>query len=194
MGIPAGLPHRGPALDPALGHLLKPAPSLSKTSDVGYAVGECYTFISATVGDSSSIVYNFRSSVGAAAAGAPHGHLGPDGPQPRSELHARWLDSLAPAPAPAKPAPSHPFVSPAIPDGCGHVALEPPFDPPLKQVRRDGILAETVACNEGLALHVRGGDALCLRPETLERLLASGILEMPAESVMLQLAARRLPQ
>ena len=191
MGIPAGLPHRGSTLDPALGHLLKPAPSLSKTSDVGYAVGECYTFISATAGDSSSIVYNFRSGGG----GAHRGHPGPDGLQPRSELHARWLDSLAPAPAPAKPAPSHPFVSPAIPDGCGHVALEPPFDPPLKQVRRDGILVKTVACNEGLVLHVRGGDALCLRPETLERLLASGILEMPAEPVeTLKLAARRLPQ
>lgn len=195
VGIPAGLPHRGSTLDPALGHLLKPAAPLSKTSDVGYAVGECYTFISAIVGDSSSIVYNFRRGGGAAATGAPHGHPGPDGPQPRSELHARWLDSLAPSPAPAKPAPSHPFVSPAIPYGCGHVALEPPFDLPLKQVRRDGILAETVACNEGLVLHVRGGDALCLRPETLERLLASGILEMPAEPVeMFQLAPRRLPQ
>lgn len=75
------------------------------------------------------------------------------------------------------------------------MALEPPFDLPLKQVRRDGILAETVACNEGLVLHVRGGDALCLRPETLERLLASGILEMPADPVeTFQLAARRLPQ
>lgn len=193
IGIPAGLPHRGSTLDPALGHLLEPAPSLSKTSDVGYAVGECYTFISATVGDSSSIVYNFRRGGGAAAAGAPHGHTGQDDPHPESELRAKWLDSLAPPAAPRiEP---HPVVSPAIPNGCGHVAIEPPFDPPLKQVRRDGILAETVACNEGLTLHVRGGDALCLRPETLDRLLASGILEMPAGPLeTMELAPRRLPQ
>ena len=60
--------------------------------------------------------------------------------------------------------------------------LRPPFDPPLRQVRSEGILAETVACNDGLVRHVReGGDPLCLRPGTLERLLESGVLVEPPE-------------
>lgn len=192
MGIPAGLPHRGSTLDPAAGHLMEPVAHFSNASDIGYARGECYTFVSATIRDSSSIVYNFRSASAAsvAAAAALRDNHGPGSASPRSEAHGRWLDSLRPPAA----APLHPVVSPAIPDGCGGVALEPPFDPPLKQVRGDGILAGTAACNEGLVLHVRGGgEALCLKPETLERLLASGILELPEEEVeMLQLARRRL--
>lgn len=193
VGIPAGLPHPGSTLDPAAGHLLEPVAHLSNASDIGYARGECYTFVSATISDASSIVYNSRFASArsvAAAAAALHDSPGPSA-QPRSEAHAKWLESLRPpAPAPLRP----PVVSPAIPDGCGGVVLVPPFDPPLKQVRRDGILAGTAACNEGLVLHVRGGEeALCLRPGTLEKLLASGILELPEEEVeTLELARRRL--
>ena len=75
------------------------------------------------------------------------------------------------------------FVSPPIPNGCDDaVLLRPPFDPPLRQVHDGGILAETVACNDGLVRHVReGGDPLCLRPGTLERLLESGVLVEPPE-------------
>ena len=81
------------------------------------------------------------------------------------------------------PHPHPPLVSPPIPDGCDDVViLRPPFDPPLRQVLDGGILAETVACNDGLVRHVReGGDPLCLRPETLERLLDSGVLVAPPE-------------
>lgn len=76
-----------------------------------------------------------------------------------------------------------PLVAPPIPDGCADVViLRPPFDPPLRQVRDGGILAETVACNDGLVRHIReGGDPLCLRPDTLERLLESGVLVLPPE-------------
>lgn len=81
------------------------------------------------------------------------------------------------------PPPPPPLVAPPIPDGCDDVViLRPPFDPPLRQVRDGGILAETVACNDGLVRHVReGGDPLCLRPDTLERLLESGVLVLPPE-------------
>lgn len=76
-----------------------------------------------------------------------------------------------------------PLVAPPIPDGCDDtVMLRPPFDPPLRQVRDDGILAGTVACNDGLVRHVgEDGDPLCLRPGTLERLLESGVLVAPPE-------------
>ena len=79
--------------------------------------------------------------------------------------------------------PPPPLVAPPIPDGCDDaVILRPPFDPPLRQVRDEGILAETVACNDGLVRHVReGGDPLCFRPGTLERLLQSGVLVLPPE-------------
>lgn len=81
------------------------------------------------------------------------------------------------------PPPPPPLVSPPIPDGCDDVVLlRPPFDPPLRQVRDGGILAGTVACNDGLVRHVgEGGDPLCLRPETLKRLLESGVLVAPPE-------------
>lgn len=178
VGIPAGLPHRGAWLDPALGHLLKPVAPFSALRGVGYAHGECYTFVSATVSSASSIHYSPRRAGGHDPAAAPlHGHSGPDIPRPRSELHGRWLDALGP-PA-AAPAPLPPVVSPPIPGGCEGVAIEPPFDPPLRQVRGDGVHPKTAACNEGLVLRVRGEEALCLRPETAERLLAAGILELP---------------
>ena len=83
----------------------------------------------------------------------------------------------------APPPPPPQLVSPPIPDGCDDVVLlRPPFDPPLRQVRDGGILAGTVACNDGLVRHVReGGDPLCLLPETLKRLLESGVLVAPPE-------------
>ncbi len=79
--------------------------------------------------------------------------------------------------------PLPPLVAPPIPGGCDDaVLLRPPFDPPLRQVRGEGILAGTVACNDGLVRHIRdGGDPLCLRPDTLERLLESGVLVLPPE-------------
>lgn len=187
LGIPAGLPHRGGWLDPAQGHLLVPIAPFSAMRDVGYALGECYTFISVTVSSGSTIYYNFRHADGYSSDPPLHEHPGPDTPDPRSELHGKWLDSLRrPAPVPQPP-----VVSPAVPDGCGGVALEPPFDPPLKQVHRDGILADAVACNSGLVPHVRGEGSLCLRPETLERLVASGVLE-PEYEETLELARRLL--
>lgn len=187
LGIPAGLPYRGEGRDPARGHLLVPIAPFSAMRDVGYALGECYTFISATVSSGSTIYYNFRH-VGSHSPDPPlHGHPGPDAPGPRSELHGKWLDALRQR-APAAPPP---VVGPAVPDGCGGVALEPPFDPPLKLVHRDGILAEAVACNSGLVPHVRGEGALCLRPETLERLVALGVLEPEYEGA-LELARRLL--
>ena len=185
VGIPAGLPHRGAGLDPAQGHLLMPVAPFSALRDVGYAFGECYTFISATVNSGSTIYYNFRLGGDAPVAVPFHGHPGPDIPQPRSELHGKWLGALRPQ----EPAPHPPVVAPAIPDGCGGVALKAPFDPPLRQVNRDDILAEAVACNKGLVPHVRGEGAVCLRPETLERLIASGVLESEYEE--LELALRR---
>lgn len=79
--------------------------------------------------------------------------------------------------------PPPPLIAPPIPDGCDDVVLlRPPFDPPLRQVRDNGILAGTVACNDGLVRHVGAdGDPLCLRPGTLERLLESGVLVEPPE-------------
>ena len=34
-----------------------------------------------------------------------------------------------------------------------------------------------MACNEGLVLHLRGGEPLCLRPDTRDALLARGYIE-----------------
>ena len=117
LGIPAGLPHRGAGVDPDMGHLPKPVAPFSALRGVGYALGECYTFVSATVTNASSIYYNPRRAVVHAPSAAPfHGHPGPDTPRPRSELHGRWLDSLEP-PAAAAPAPLPPVVSPPIPSG-----------------------------------------------------------------------------
>ena len=196
LGIPAGLPHRGAGVDPDMGHLPKPVAPFSALRGVGYALGECYTFVSATVTNASSIYYNPRRAVVHEPLASPfHGHPGPDIPRPRSELHGRWLDSLEPPTAAAAPAPLPPVVSPLIPGGCEGVALEPPFEPPLRQVREGAILPWTAACNEGLVPHVRGEEAMCLRTETLEKLVASGILEDPnALEETLELMRRQLQE
>ena len=187
MGIPAGLPHRG-GLDPSQGHLLVPVAPFSAMRDVDHALGECYTFVSVTVSNASSIYYNFRQADDhAAAVSPPYTNPDLDFPHPGSELYGKWLG----APRQPVPAAPPPVVGPAVPDGCGDVVIEAPFDPPLMQVHRDGILAEAVACNDGLVPHVRGEGALCLRQETIERLVALGVLE-PEPEETLELARRLL--
>ena len=50
------------------------------------------------------------------------------------------------------------LASPPMPAECAWQApLEPPFPPPRLQAHRDGIVPSTVACNEGLVLHLRAG-------------------------------------
>lgn len=57
----------------------------------------------------------------------------------------------------------------------------PPFDPPRRQVHTGGVLAGSVACNDGLELHLRGGvgggEPLCVRPGTADELVRRGVLE-----------------
>lgn len=72
------------------------------------------------------------------------------------------------------------LASEPTPAGCaGQSLLEPPYPAPHRQAHRHGIVPSTVACNEGLVLHLRGGEPLCLRPETRDALLARGYIEAP---------------
>ena len=72
------------------------------------------------------------------------------------------------------------LVSKPMPAGCaGQSLLEPPFPAPYRQAYDHGIVPSTVACNEGLVLHLRGGEPLCLRPDTRDALLARGYIEPP---------------
>lgn len=72
------------------------------------------------------------------------------------------------------------LVSLPMPAGCaGQALLEPPFPPPRQQAHRHGIVPSTVACNEGLVPHLRGGEPLCLRPDTRDMLLGRGYIEPP---------------
>jgi len=93
------------------------------------------------------------------------------------EPHARTLlvplgDFLPPIPAM--------LVSRPMPAECaGQALLEPPFPPPRQQAHRHGIVPSTVACNEGLVPHLRGGEPLCLRPDTRDVLLGRGYIEPP---------------
>ena len=72
------------------------------------------------------------------------------------------------------------LVSKPLPAGCAEMSmLEPPFPAPHRQANHHGIVPSTVACNEGLVLHLRGSDPLCLRPDTRDLLLARGYIEPP---------------
>ena len=72
------------------------------------------------------------------------------------------------------------LASESMPAGCAEQSrLEPPFPAPHRQAHRHGIVPSTVACNEGLVLHLRGGEPLCLRPDTRDELLARGYIEPP---------------
>lgn len=72
------------------------------------------------------------------------------------------------------------LVSLPMPAECaGQALLEPPFPPPRQQAHRHGIVPSTVACNEGLVPHLRGGEPLCLRPDTRDVLLGRGYIEPP---------------
>ena len=72
------------------------------------------------------------------------------------------------------------LVSKPLPTECaGQSLLEPPYPAPHRQAHRHGIVPSSVACNEGLILHLRGGEPLCLRPDTRDALLARGYIEPP---------------
>ena len=160
IGLPAGLPLYGHLPNYRVIEYL----GLNVTRH-GYAVGDCYTFITVTI--SGSVDYYERLIM-------EPSRIMPD--VPRSELHAKWL---------GEPWPPEPYlgriVSPPIPDGCAHVLAWPPFDPPYRQVHGDGVLAGSVACNEGLVLRLREGagghEPLCVRPGTADELVRRGVLE-----------------
>lgn len=72
------------------------------------------------------------------------------------------------------------LVSEPMPAGCAEQSLlKPPFPAPHRQAHDYGIVPSTVACNEELVLHLRGGEPLCLRPDTRDVLLARGYIEPP---------------
>lgn len=72
------------------------------------------------------------------------------------------------------------LASEPMPAECaGQSLLEPPFPSPYRQAYDHGIVPSTVACNEGLVLHLRGGEPLCLRPDTRDLLLGRGYIEPP---------------
>ena len=142
-----------------------------------HTIGSCHTFVSVTV--NNSVPISFGTLELAESEYATSINTRSDLIAPRSELHAKWLGS--PEAPPTEPDPVR-IVSPPIPDGCGHVLAWPPFDPPLRQVRGDGVLAGSVACNDGLVLRLReaaGGhhEPLCVQPGTADELVRRGVLE-----------------
>ena len=160
IGLPTGLPLYGHLQ----GHRVIEYPSLDVTRR-DYAVTDCHTFITVTI--NGSVDYYERLVTGPS-------RVPPD--TPRSELHAKWLGKSWPAEQDPNT-----IVSPPVPDGCGHVLVWPPFDPPLRQVREDNVLAGSVACNDGLVLRLReaagGYEPLCVLPETAGELVRRGVLE-----------------
>lgn len=72
------------------------------------------------------------------------------------------------------------LVSKPMPAECAEQSLlKPPYPTPHRQAHRHGIVPSTVACNEGLVLHLRDGEPLCLRPDTRDILLGRGYIEPP---------------
>lgn len=160
IGLPVGLPLYGHLL----GHRVIQYSGLDVTLQ-NYTIADCHTFITVTI--NGSVDYYERIIVRPS-------YVTPV--VPRSELHAMWLGK----PWPPDPDPNQ-IVSAPIPDGCGHVLAWPPFDPPRRQVHVGGVLAGSVACNDGLELHLRGGagggEPLCVRPGTADELVRRGVLE-----------------
>lgn len=160
IGLPVGLPLYGHLL----GHRVIQYSGLDVTLQ-NHTIADCYTFITVTI--NGSVDYYERIIVRPS-------YVTPV--VPRSELHAMWLSK----PWPPDPDPNQ-IVSAPIPDGCGHVLAWPPFDPPRRQVHVGGVLAGSVACNDGLELHLRGGagggEPLCVRPGTADELVRRGVLE-----------------
>ena len=137
-----------------------------------YTNGYCHAFITVAVNGSGDI-YTERLVLG------PRRIVHETDIVPRSELHAKWL-GISETPPPPDPN-SERIVSPPVPDGCGHVLAWPPFDPPYRQVHGDGVLAGSVACNDGLVLRLRDGagghEPLCVQPGTADELMRRGVLE-----------------
>ena len=138
-----------------------------------YTNGHCHAFITVAINGSGDI-YAERLELG------PRRIVHETDIVPRSELHAKWLGIPETPPPPPVPNPER-IVSPPIPDGCAHVLAWPPFDPPYRQVHGDGVLAGSVACNDGLVLRLREGagghDPLCVQPGTADELVRRGVLE-----------------
>ena len=172
MGLPIGLPLYGDMRGYHTAELFG-----SDILGQSYTNADCYTFISVAINGSGDI-YSDRLEIGPRPIVKPD--VTPD-ITPRSELHAKWLGIPdTPPPPPPEPKPNT-IVSPPIPDGCDHVLVWPPFDPPLRQVRGDGVLAGSAACNDGLVLRLRaaaaGYEPLCVLPETADELVRRGALE-----------------
>ena len=191
IGLPIGLPLRG---DWGGHHSLEPSCLITMREFLGairgdhstevlscaiphhsHAIGNCHTFISVTVNNSVPISFGTLDL-------ADSKYVAVTNPQSdlvatRSESQPEWLD--APQIAPEQDL--NTIVSPPVPDGCGHVLVWPPFDPPLRQVREDNVLAGSVACNDGLVLRLReaagGYEPLCVLPETADELVRRGVLE-----------------
>ena len=142
-----------------------------------YEVTDCHTLASVTVNNSVPIYFSMLELARSGYAASDNSQ--PGLPAPRSALHARWLGTFETSPPP-EPDPDR-IVSAPVPDGCGHVLAWPPFDPPRRQVHTGGVLAGSVACNDGLSLHLRegaGGDEpLCVRPGTADELVRRGVLD-----------------
>ena len=145
--------------------------------DHTYEIADCHTFVSVTVNNSVPIYFS-------TLVARPRYVDPPDPIAPRSELHAKWLGTFG-EPPPPRPDPSR-IVSAPVPDGCGHVLAWPPLDPPRRQALAEGVLAGSVACNDGLVLRLREGGAgagaggnepLCVRPGTADELVRRGVLE-----------------
>ena len=191
LGLPIGLPIRG---DWRGHHILEPFCMFRMREFLGavrddhitefqscailhhsYTIGSCHTFISITVNNSVPIDFGVLELADLEYAASISSQSGLVAPQlkPRPER-------LGTPETPPEPDPSM-IVSPPVPDGCGHVLVWPPFDPPLSQVRGDGVLAGSVACNDGLVLRLReaagGHKPLCVLPETADELVRRGVLE-----------------
>ena len=164
IGLPAGLPLHGYLQNYTVIRYLG-----LDTTIRGYTAGECHTFVTVTI--NGSVDYYERILMGPRRI--------PSDTVPRSELHAEWLGK----PWPPEPDPARIYSSP-VPEGCGHVLAWPPFDPPRRQALAEGVLAGSVACNDGLVLRLREGGAgaggyepLCVRPGTADELVRRGVLE-----------------
>lgn len=190
LGLPIGLPMRGDwggyhYLEPVCAFTMGEFPGATRVDDTefqscailhrSYAIGSCHTFISITVNNSvpiDFIMLELADSEYAASISSQSGLVAPQ-LEPRLE----WLGAPETPPEPD----SSMIVSHPVPDGCGHVLVWPPFDPPLSQVRGDGVLAGSVACNDGLVLRLReaagGHKPLCILPETADELVRRGVLE-----------------